>query len=199
MHSKAPIINLWDPQLSNREIHFIGSISVHWASMEYEIFMQTLSTFDPETLDPNTFPNAMNNMQFTGVLELWKQRVVDKAKGRRAKTLLRQYQRITHLKTYRNALMHGMWHWSLDDLGIIKTIRVRKREIITTKFSTNDLQNFAEKMAEVNFCIRYPGGLADLARERMKQGGWACSEWPSPSMASYSPLTDSMSNAAHPH
>lgn len=170
MSPKRVLIRLWDPQLSDREIYLIGLISVHWASMEHEIFMQTLSTFDSEAFDLAKIPKEMN-IQFTGVLALWKQRVVDKAKGRRAKTLLRQYERVTRLKTYRDALTHGTWHWSADDLGFIKTTRVRKQEVITTKFSTNDLGDFAKKIAEVNFCIRFPGGLTDLAMARMQQGG----------------------------
>lgn len=172
MPPKMPMIYQWDPQLSDREIHFIGSISVHWAGMEHEIFVQTLSSFDLEGFDPTKFPKVMNNIQFTGVLELWKERVVGKARGKRKKTLLRQYERITHLKAYRDALAHGIWHWSPDDLGCIKTIRVKKREVITTKFSTNDLQDFAKDIAEINFYIRYPGGLADVAKARMKQGGF---------------------------
>ncbi|MDX2253851.1 MAG: hypothetical protein NW202_16285 [Nitrospira sp.] len=171
MPPKTPLISLWDPQLSDREIYFIGLISVHWASMEYEIFMQTLSTFDSEAFDLAKVPKEMNNIQFTGVLALWKQRVVNKARGRRAKTLLLQYERITQLKTYRDALTHGIWHWSADDQGSIKTTRVRKRAVITTRFSAADLEDFAKKIAEVNFCIRFPRGLTDLARARMQQGG----------------------------
>jgi len=171
MPPKTPLIRLWDPELSNREILFIGLISVHWASMEHEIFIQTLSTFDSEAFDLAKLPKEMNNIQFTGVLALWKQRVVDKTRGRRAKTLLCQYERITQLKTYRDALIHGMWHWSADDLGSIKTTRVKKREVITTRFSADGLEDFAKKIAEVNFCIRFPGGLTDLARARMQQGG----------------------------
>jgi hypothetical protein len=163
---------LWDPQLSEREIHCIGMIVVHWASMEHEVFMQTLATFDGEVSDAAQLPKAMNNLQFTGVLNLWKERVVDKAKGRRAKVLLRQHEVICALKDYRDALTHGMWHWSTEDLGRISTLRVRKREVLTTHFSAKDLGDFARKIAAVNFKIRFPGGLIDLARSRMYHGGF---------------------------
>jgi len=169
-HSKPK--SLWDPQLSEREVHFIGMIFVQWASMEHEVFMQTLATFDAEVSDAAQLPKAMNNLQFTGVLDLWKKRVVDKAKGRRAKVLLRQHEVICKLKGYRDALTHGMWHWSTEDLGRISTLRVRKREIITTHFSAEDLWDFASKIAEINFNIRFPGGLIDLARAQMQQGGF---------------------------
>lgn len=172
MSPKSSLIRLWDPQLSEREIYFVGSISVHWASMEHEIFMQTLSTFESEAFNVAKLPKEMNNLQFTGVLALWKERVVDKVRGRRAKTLFQQYERITQLKTYRDALTHGMWHWSPDDLGSIKTTRVRKREVITTRFSAADLEDFAKKIAEINFCIRFPAGLPDLARAHLQEGGY---------------------------
>ena len=172
MSPKSSLVRLWDPQLSDREIYLIGAISVHWASMEHEIFVQTLSTFDSEALDVVKLPKEMNNLQFTGVLTLWKERVADKARGRRAKTLLNQYETITKLKTYRDALAHGMWHWAPEDLGTIRTVRVRKREVITTQFSAADLEDFARRIAEVNFCIRFPGGLPDLAKAQMQQGGY---------------------------
>lgn len=140
--------------------------------MEHEIFVQTLFTFDSEDMDATKLPKEMNNLQFTGVLALWKERVAEKARGRRAKTLLNQHERITKLKPYRDALTHGMWHWSPEDPGVIKTVRARKREVITTKFSAADLQDFAKSIAEINFCIRFPGGLPDLAKARAQQGGY---------------------------
>lgn len=109
----------------------------------------------------------MNNLQFTGVVALWKERVVDKAKGRRAKVLQEQYSNIVGLTEARNALAHGKWHWSPQDLGRISTVRIKKREVITSHFSVDFLQEFADKVAAINFRIRYPGGIADLARARM--------------------------------
>jgi hypothetical protein len=140
--------------------------------MEHEIFVQTLYTFGSEALDVVKLPKEMNNLQFTGVLALWKERVADKARGRRAKNLRNQYETITKLKTFRDALAHGMWHWSQEDLGAIRTVRVKKREVITTQFSGADLEDFARKIAKVNFCIRFPGGLPDLAKAKMQQGGY---------------------------
>ena len=42
------VIYQWDPQLSDHEVHFIGMIFIHWASLEHEVFMQTLNTFVTE-------------------------------------------------------------------------------------------------------------------------------------------------------
>jgi hypothetical protein len=166
------ITRQWEPELSDQEIHFIGTIFVQWASMEHEIFMQTFLTFVPEITDPDQLPKAMNNIQFTGVLDLWNERVAKNAVGRRAQVLQRQHGKILRLKDTRDALAHGMWHWSAVDLGQISTTRVRKREVITSHFTAEMLYKFAGEIAEINFKLRFPGGIIDLARARMKEGGY---------------------------
>lgn len=161
-----------DPQLSDREIHFIGMVFIQWASLEHEVFTQTLMTFVAEGKECHPLPKEMNNIQFTGVLNLWKERVADKASSRRAKVLQRQYDEILKLKDIRDALAHGMWHWSTEDLGRISTVRVKKREVITSHFSRKALGDIASKLGAINFKIRFPGGLTDLARARMEQGSY---------------------------
>lgn len=163
---------LWDPQLSQKEVTCIGMISVQWAAMEHEVFLQTLATFEFEIAAGGKLPKEMNNLQFTDVLDIWKERVVGSAKGRRAKVLLKQYDEVLRLKQYRDALVHGMWHWSECDLGAVFTTRVKKREVIVMKFSAEDLFSFSTRIAEVNFSIRFPGGITDLARSRMQEGGY---------------------------
>lgn len=164
--------HLWDPQLSQMEVNCIGMITVQWAAMEHEIFSQTLATFEREVEVGGKLPKEMNNLQFTGVLDLWKERVADKTKGRRREALLKQYGEVLHLKEFRDALVHGMWHWSENDLGAVFTTRVKKRDVITVKFTAKDLVAFSTEIAEVNFSIRFPGGMTDLARARMQDGGY---------------------------
>ena len=166
------MIRCWEPQLSDTEVYFIGMIFVQWASLEHEIFMQTLKTFNTEKEEIHPLPKEMNNIQFTDVLDLWKERVAEKASTRNAKVLLRQYDQIIKLKDLRNALAHGMWHWSAEDLGRISTVRVKKREVITSHFSTKSLGDVAMKLGAINFKIRFPGGLTDLTRAHMEQGGY---------------------------
>ncbi|PZQ73529.1 MAG: hypothetical protein DI563_14610 [Variovorax paradoxus] len=124
--------HLWDPQLSDREVHFIGSSFVQWGALEHEIFVQTLKTFEPPEgeADIPVLPKEMNNLQFSGVLELWHERVVKNRTGKRGKVLQAQYEEIKNLKEARDALAHGMWHWSPEDLGEIRTVRVKKKEVI---------------------------------------------------------------------
>ncbi len=165
---------LWDAQLSDREVHFIGTIFVQWGALEHEVFIQTLETFEPAEglTDILALPKEMNNLQFSGVLELWNERVAKLRRGKRGKVLQQQYEEIKKLKEVRDALTHGMWHWSPEDLGEIRTVRVKKREVITSHFSADFLGDVASRVAEINFKLRFPGGLVDLAKQRMKDGGY---------------------------
>ena len=163
---------VWDSGLSDKEILFIGMFSVQWACLEHEIFTQTLNTFASEGNVTHNLPKEMNNIQFTGVLDLWKERVAEKAKSKQRKILLQQYLEILELKNPRDALMHGMWHWSPENLGRISTVRVKKRDVITTHFSADELEDFAKRVGEINFKIRFPRGAVDLAIATMQQGGY---------------------------
>lgn len=166
--------HLWDPQLSDREIHFIGSIFVQWGALEHEIFMQTLQAFQPaeDEMDISVLPKEMNNLQFSGVLELWNEKVAMTLKGKRGGVLQQQYTEIKKLKDVRDALTHGMWHWAPEDLGEIRTVRVRKREVITSHFSADFLGDVAIRVGEINFKIRFPGGTVDFVKQRMEDGGY---------------------------
>lgn len=170
--AKARVKHVWDPQLSDHEVHFIGMIFIQWASLEHEVFVQTVRTFNAENGEIPQLPKEMNNLQFTSVLELWKERVVAKAPKGRARVLQRQYEMIISLKDARDALAHGMWHWSPEDLGRVSTIRVKKRQIITSHFSAKSLGDMASELGEINFKIRFPGGMIDLARAQMARGGY---------------------------
>ena len=46
------------------------------------VLTQTLHSFDDPGIQATDLPKAMNNIQFTQVLALWKERVVDKSKGK---------------------------------------------------------------------------------------------------------------------
>jgi hypothetical protein len=164
----------WDAQLSDREVFLIGAIIVQWGAIEHEFFTQAVATFDVSEGEQRTLPKAMNNMQFTEVLSLWKERVVDQAQGECAKVLQRQLDEILRLKQFRDALVHGMWDWSASQLSRISTVRVRKKEVVTTHFTADDLEHFYGRLASINFALRFPGGLEDLARHVVsikKSGG----------------------------
>ena len=154
--------------LSDREVYLIGKVIVEWGAIEHEVFKQTLLTFDGADGEQTAVPTAMNNLQVSKLLDLWKERVVGKAQGERSRVLQHQLDEILRLKPYRDAIVHGMWKWSPSNLAAISTVRVRKKEALTTHFTIDDLENFDSRLASINFKIRYPGGLEDLAAERAR-------------------------------
>lgn len=165
---EAGIVRAHNLELSERELLCIGHIIAQWGALEYEIFCQTLQTFGGSA---QTLPKEMNNMQFTEVLEKWKERVVDPANGKKKKNLEEQYALIRHYHNYRNALVHGMWDWDATSPERIRTTRIRKKEVIATHFTAADLEDFSLEVAKINFNIRYPRGAEDLA-EMINAGGY---------------------------
>jgi hypothetical protein len=156
--------------LSDRELLLLGKIILQWGAMEHEIFSQTLLTFADFQGEQTSLPKAMDNLQVTELLNLWKQRVVDQSEGARGRVLQQQFEEILNLKKFRDALVHGKWEWSATDLSRISTTRVRKNEVITTHFSADDLDNINARLESINSRLRLPGGLEDLARLRAAQG-----------------------------
>ena len=170
--SEEPIEHRWDAELSDREVFLIGKVIVQWGALEHEIFTQTLLTFDASEGEQAALPKAMNNLQVTELLALWKDRVVDQAKGDRSRVLQLQFDEILRLKDFRDAIVHGMWGWSASNLTTISTVRVRKKQVLTTHSTSDDLDDFYGRLANINFKIRFPGGLEDLARRRSEDGGY---------------------------
>jgi hypothetical protein len=165
----AGIVHVHEVELSERELFCIGHIIAQWGALEHEIFSQTLQTFEEHI---QTLPKEMNNIQFSSVLEKWKERVVDQCNGEKKKNLQEQYALIRHYRDYRNALTHGMWDWDKASPDRIRTTRVHKREVISTHFTAADLEDFSLEVAKINFNIRYPRGIEDLAEETINRGGY---------------------------
>ena len=156
--------------LSDREVFLLGQIVLEWGAIEHEIFSQTLLTFAASEGESTPLPRAMDNLRVTELLNLWKQRVVDCSEGERGQILQQQFEEILNLKKFRDALVHGMRGWSATPLSRISTTRVRKKEVITTHFSADDLVDINARLQSINFRLRFPRGLEELARARAEQG-----------------------------
>lgn len=168
--SEKELKQIWDDGLADDELFFIGKIVAHWGAIEHEIFIQTLQTFDAQESGAVELPKAMNNMSFSKVLELWYERVVAHTEDPKRSVLEKQKKKIESYQDYRNALVHGMWEWDRNQPEVVKTTRIRKKEVITTKFNEGDLHDFYTELAQINLYIRYPGGMEDIFMERAKQG-----------------------------
>lgn len=165
---EAGIVHLHKVELSERELICVGHIFAQWGALEHEICCQTLQTFEGQS---QMLPKAMNNMQFSEVLEKWKERVVDRCEGEKKRNLEEQYALIRHFLDYRNALAHGMWDWDTNSPERIMTTRIRKKEVISIHFTAANLEEFSREVAKINFNIRYPRGTEDL-EEMVNTGGY---------------------------
>jgi len=154
------MMRLLDLGLSERELFFIGRIVAAWGSIESEIFIQTVQALNPTSLDD--LPAAMNNMQPSRVRELWKEHVVDKAKGKRREVLLEQHRKIEQYSEDRHAIVHGMWEWSRSELEKLTVWRVKKNKLEQTVYTADDLMNISMAVDQVAYYIRFPL-QADLA------------------------------------
>lgn len=172
MEEDEPLPLNWNDELTDKEIYCLGKIVAHWGAIEYEVFSQTLLSFEGENGELSELPAAMRNLRFSNVLDLWEKRVVNKQPDERKQVLEKQLEEIRKLKDMRNALVHSMLHWSPEDIGVITAARVRNKEYITVKFTGDDLDDFFQRLARINFNIRLPGGLEELAEQRMEQGAF---------------------------
>ena len=168
----SKVKHLLDIGLTEQELVTVGAIIAHWGAIEHEVFMQTFVTFDEPSITSDELPRAMSNLNFAEVLELWKKRVVDASTSEHKPVLTKQYDEIVRLSPFRNSLIHGMWDWDSADPKVLITSRVRKKEVIHTRFEAGDLEHFATSLAEINLLIRYPGGARQLLGEHLAQGGY---------------------------
>jgi len=162
---------LFDLQLTDKETFFIGNIVAAWASLEHEVFVQTLFTYVAADEGTN-LPKEMNNVQFTGVLRLWKARVLDQANGKRKRSLETVYERILKGHEYRKAIVHGMWNWSPENVERITSTRIVGKKIVSVNFDAVGLESFMTDLLELNFDLRFPRGVVELAKQRSEHGGF---------------------------
>lgn len=155
-------------ELSDREIYLIGSIVSHWGFLESEIFEQTLLSFG----DDEPLPREMNNVQFSGILQLWLNRVVNRKDGDRKTVLMKQYDDIIAMNEYRQAIVHSRWEWNTENQDEITAVRVHKKTVTRVKFTADDLAEFSTKLGQTRYLVRYPGGNEDRAAEIDYSGGY---------------------------
>lgn len=162
------VIYALNTELSDRELHLIGSIVSQWGFLEDDIFHQTLWSFEEEV----DVPTSMNNVQFTAVLKLWLERVVNQQDQARREVLRAQYDQIVLLHEYRKAVVHSRWEWRPHTPDEIIAVRVHKKSIQRVKFTTDDLADMATRLGQVRYWITYPGGMEQHAAELSAEGGY---------------------------
>ncbi len=158
-----------DTALSERETYLIGSIVSQWGFLESDIFDQTLLSFE----GCESLPASMNkNAQFSAVLQLWLERVVELSDEATKLILKAQYDKIVSLAEFRQAVVHSRWEWRPDFPDEIIAVRIHNKCIKRVKFTSDDLADFATDLGEIRYVIRYPRGIQDRAQEMAAVGGY---------------------------
>ncbi len=156
-----------DLGISDKETMNIGRINIYWSAIESEIFNQSISKFK----SVEEMPKELKNLQFTSLKTYWKKNIIDKTENQEIKNVLtEQYNEIEKVKDIRDAIAHSFWEWSSDNLGQIKTIRVRKDKIISITFTVEDLEKFFIKLAEIYTKIKCPRGTEDIFADVIEKG-----------------------------
>lgn len=156
-------------ELLEHEVYWIGSIVSQWGFLEADIFDQTLLSF----ADEEDLPKAMSNAQFSEILELWLERIVQQQQDNAKREVLKaQYDEIKLLSEYRQAVVHSRWEWRPDAPDVIKAVRVHKKMIKSVTFTVDDFVDFSIRLGRIRFSIRYPGGIKDSAEELQHAGGY---------------------------
>ena len=161
----------WDEQLTDKEVYYLGKVVAHWGAIEYEVFIQTLQTFDGAVNNVSELPKPMKNLNFSAVLDLWEERVINNTSGERGEILRIQLQKIKEASEFRHTLVHSMLHYSQTDIGRITASRVKNREYIQVDISGDDLLDFYTRLSEINFYLRAPGGADEFAEIKVREGG----------------------------
>ena len=160
---------IWDTGLADNEYMVIGDIVAQWGALEGEIFIQTLTSYGSD-IEIDQLPRAMRNRNFSEVLSLWKTRVVDISEEPHKAVLEGAHEKTLKLSDARNAIVHGMWDFSLSEPKTISTFRVKDDKIIHTTFKDGSLVDICMQTAEINASIRYPGGAKDFFMDQMSGG-----------------------------
>jgi hypothetical protein len=163
-------------ELSDRELHFIGTIIAQWGALEYEIFSETIMTYAEDGSAP-VHPK-ISSLQLTDLLDLWHERVIVPSDDRRKRVRTEQLALIKKHQELRNALVHGMWEWDVNEPHKITTTRIHKKKVIRFTLTADDLQSLAIEIGEIRYNVRYPGGDEDRARELIEsKGGYISREF----------------------
>ena len=73
----------------------------------------------------------------------------------------------------KNVSWDCFWEWSSENLSEIKTVRIRKDELIVLMFTVEDLENFFYKVANIFSNVKFPKGLIDKLASEIAENGYS--------------------------
>jgi hypothetical protein len=154
--------------LDKDEFGVIGLIVVHWAFLEYALFVRTVELAKRACI---AVPVDALNFSFTRRLRVFRdlvnQVVTRKATKDKFLTLI---SRIARAEGYRHRIAHGLWSYNPKRLEQLWSINRGRR---VEPFDVNKLAEFGYSLGELSFELLHPGGWRmSMFVRKTKSGSW---------------------------
>ncbi len=155
------------PDVSELEMHAIGKMTVSWALLEAQLIRTTLELAEhgcydlpPDFLVNSSLRKTLNELK--RLISITKKPV--KVKGFFVSVL----KRVNNLKMQRHILTHGILTWSIDNPQRIRVQTPKAKQ--PQHFDVDKIRILAQKIAELNFELMYPGGEKKFLTDKIRDG-----------------------------
>ncbi len=135
------------PDVSELEMHAIGKMTVSWALLEAQLIRTTLELAEHGCYDLP--PDFLVNSSLR-------------------KTLNELKRLISITKMQRHILTHGILTWSIDNPQRIRVQTPKAKQ--PQHFDVDKIRILAQKIAELNFELMYPGGEKKFLTDKIRDG-----------------------------
>jgi hypothetical protein len=145
-----------DPgEMTQREVHAIGLITVQWAYLEHMLLLHTAKLSNRAKLP---LPSDATNFSFRRRLAAWRQTINETIKRRSTKdALLNLASRIASTEDKRHKLTHGLWAFRPDRPRKLVAYSFRPGVAFREEFEVMRLYRLAEQIGQINFALTFPG------------------------------------------
>jgi hypothetical protein len=174
--------------ISEAECFAIGRMTTGWAILEHAMMATAIriaTEVAPATRlirllrmiglarHPSPIPKNFANLSFETRFRVFRQ-VIKSMPAEPAKQRLGNIaSRIANFQAERNDLTHGLWNWTAASPGKITVDHVRKRGRRRHKrYDSESMLEFADRIAQVNFALCYPGGAEEFFERKAQSGGY---------------------------
>jgi|GEM_PF-2255572 len=161
--SKKPKYRLWT-ELTDQEISAIGFITIQWAHLEHMLLIRTKELADAASI---ALPEDAKKLSFKVRLHAWyvliREKVTDPEEQKR---LFKLHQRIASAEDKRHKVTHGLWDFGKGNPKILIASSFRVPFDFEQNFKAEELANFANTIAEINFDLHYPKGPRSLVESQ---------------------------------
>ena len=159
---------LIDFELDTREFAAIGRFAVQWAYLEHAIFAYSREVCE---IVEAPMPADVMSTAFKRRLSAFRLLIEEfgpETEKQRMKPII---GKIANLEDSRHRIVHGLWDWDRANPERIKASSFRPPHEFESALDASKIERLAKRVAEVNFAIRYPNGIAGVLGEWTDENG----------------------------